>query len=780
LYGGAAGGGKSYALLMDAFRHVDKGSYRALILRRSSDELRELVQKSQELYPNAYPGAKWRERQSEWWFPSGARLWLTYLDNDKDVMRYQGQAFSYIAFDELTQYPTPFAWDYLRSRLRTTDPTIILSMRATTNPGGPGHCVPYGDVLTPDRGWVDIRDFSVGDKVYTVNAAGDLVPTVVDQVHKKMYSGPLTEVSTRNLSMALTPDHKVAKVGGTRGCTEVPYSLVSFSDLPGQATILRSVKFTGSSLGPVTLDYVKTRKRSLNQPKVFNAVDYMEFVGFYLSEGCRVHRDRAVNIAQCKAPTRKRIEALLDRMGFKYSNSPTGYTIYCVDLYEHMARYGDLCRNKAIPNNLKNAAADERESLLSALYAGDGCEGTYYTTSVKLADDVAEIALKLGYIVYQTSRQREDRDGLSYAVHITKTKSGGTELLTGNHTYKVRTETKRRSDVSTKKFSGYVYCLGIEGTHTFIIRQNGAVWVSGNSWVKKMFIDPAPAGKAFWATNIETGEVLRYPPKHAKANQPLFQRRFIPAMLSDNPYLYDSGDYEAMLLSLPEHQRERLLEGNWDIAEGAAFPEFNRHIHVVDSFEIPNNWRKFRSCDYGYGSKAAVVWFAVTPSGQLVIYRELYVSKVIAVDLARQINRLEANESVDYGILDSSLWHKRGDFGPSIAAQMMNEGCRWRPSDRSKGSRTAGKNEMHRRLQVDEFSGEPGLVILNTCTNTISQLPIVPLDDNNPEDVNTKSEDHIYDAVRYGIMSRPTSRNIMDFGRNLSRGYVPVDPVFGH
>jgi hypothetical protein len=531
----------------------------------------------------------------------------------------------------------------------------------------------------------------------------------------------------------------------------------------------------------VALDYVKTRKRRLNQPKVFNAVDYMEFVGFYLSEGCRVHRDRAVNIAQCKAPTRKRIEALLDRMGFKYSNSPTGYTIYCVDLYEHMARYGDLCRNKAIPGNLKNAAADEMEALLSALYAGDGCEGTYYTTSVKLADDVAEIALKLGYIVYQTNRQRKDRDGLSYAVHITKTKTGGTELLTGNHTYTVRTETKRRSDVSSKEFSGTVYCLGIEGTHTFVIRQNGAVWVSGNSWVKRMFVDPAPPGKAFWATDIETGRTLVYPKGHSKEGQPLFRRRFIPAKLKDNPSLYNSGDYETMLLSLPENERKRLLEGSWDVIEGAAFPEFNRELHVIEPFEIPGNWRKFRACDYGYGSHSAVLWFAVAPNDQLIIYRELYVSKVTAVDLARLVERCESDERIEYGMLDSSLWHKRGDWGPSLAVQMTTDKVRWRPSDRSKGSRIASKNEIHRRLKADDFTGEPGLVFFSTCTNLIAQLPVIPVSKINPEDVDTKSTiDHIYDALRYGLASRPRSRSIFEFGHRATDRYTPVDPVFGH
>ena len=120
-------------------RYFSNPNFNGLILRRTNDELREIVWKTQELYPKAFKGARWAEKKSQWTFPSGAKLWLTYLERDQDVLRYQGQAFSYIAFDELTQYPTDFAWNYMRSRLRTTDPTLPIYMRATTNPGGIGH-----------------------------------------------------------------------------------------------------------------------------------------------------------------------------------------------------------------------------------------------------------------------------------------------------------------------------------------------------------------------------------------------------------------------------------------------------------------------------------------------------------------------------------------------------------------------------------------------------------------------------------------------------------------
>tara|TARA_R110002167_G_scaffold270342_2_gene476849 strand:- start:3 stop:938 length:936 start_codon:yes stop_codon:yes gene_type:complete len=301
----------------------------------------------------------------------------------------------------------------------------------------------------------------------------------------------------------------------------------------------------------------------------------------------------------------------------------------------------------------------------------------------------------------------------------------------------------------------------------------------GHQWVKKTFIDPEIPKKSFWATDIDSGEVVTWPKGHSRQGEPLFKRRFIPATLFDNPYLSDDGMYEANLLSLPEHQRRQLLEGDWDINEGAAFPEFNRKIHVIEPYDIPSSWVRFRACDYGYGSHTGVVWMAVSPAEQIIVYREMYVSKVIATDLADMIIEAEQEEKIRYGVLDSSLWHNRGDTGPSLAEQMIRKGCRWRPSDRSKGSRVSGKNELHRRLQVDEFTEEPRLVMFSSCKNLISQLPALPLDKNNPEDVNTNSEDHLYDALRYGIMTRPRS-SLFDFNPTANSGFQISDPTFGY
>jgi hypothetical protein len=127
-----------YAMIVDPLRFAHKPAHRALILRRSMPELRELIDKSRELYPKAFPGCKYREVEKLWNFPSGAKIEFGFLERDADVYRYQGQAYSWIGFDEITHLPTEFSWNYLASRLRTTDPDITPYMRCTANPGGVG------------------------------------------------------------------------------------------------------------------------------------------------------------------------------------------------------------------------------------------------------------------------------------------------------------------------------------------------------------------------------------------------------------------------------------------------------------------------------------------------------------------------------------------------------------------------------------------------------------------------------------------------------------------
>jgi hypothetical protein len=440
LYGGAAGGGKSFALLADPLRYCHNPHHRGLLLRRTLDELTELIDKSRQLYTKAFPGAKFRESKSTWVFPSGATIWFTYLDRDKDVTRFQGQAFNWIGIDEITQYPTPYVWDYLRSRLRATDPELqgSLYMRCTANPGGVG-------------GW----------------------------------------------------------------------------------------------------------------------------------------------------------------------------------------------------------------------------------------------------------------------------------------------------------------------------------------WVKKMYIDSRTENEAFPAYDIDTMKPFVWPNGHEKAGQPLFYRKFVPARLTDNPHLMADGQYEAMLRSLPEVERKRLLEGDWDVAEGAAFPEFSRSRHVVEPFELPTNWPRIRAADYGYSSPSAVLWGAIDWDNNIWVYRELYAKHLTAEDLADKILEVEQLDPLPhYTVLDSSCWNKTG-FGPSIAETMMRCGVRWTPSDRN---RIQGKMEIHRRLGNDPYTEEPRLRVFSTCQHTVKQLAGIPLSKTNSEDVDTKAEDHAYDALRYMVMTRMSGYSAIhqQLGAIKSHVYKAQDEVFGY
>lgn len=430
-YGGARGGGKTYSLLIAPLRFVDKPKSRALLIRRSMPELRDVIFQTQQLYPKAVPGAKFKTQENTWYFPSGARIEFGYCENLTDVLRYQGQSYSWIGVDELPQYESPDVWHFLRSSLRSPDPSIPLHLRATGNPGN-----------------------------------------------------------------------------------------------------------------------------------------------------------------------------------------------------------------------------------------------------------------------------------------------------------------------------------------------------RGSRWVKELFIEPAKPNTRFT-------EKVEYQLDGQTLSTEI-TRKFIPASVWDNPYLTQDASYISMLASLPETKRKQFLYGDWDVVEDGAFPEFSRHTHVVEPFEVPSGWTKVRAADFGFSSPSAILWGAIDYDDNIWIYRELYVNRMTADQLGRMIREVESGDGRIYdAVLDSSCWARRGDRGPSIAEAMNAEGCRFRPSDRSPGSRISGKIEIHKRLVVDEDSGEPGIRIFENCPNLIRQLTSLPLDKNNPEDVDTKAEDHAYDALRYLVSSRP--RNIRTaFENTPKKSWRPSDNRFGY
>lgn len=155
LYGGAAGGGKSDALVIEATRQVHIPHYKALILRKTYPQLTELIEKSLRYYSVAFPKAKYNESKHTWVFPSGAKIVFGSLQHTKDKLNYQGKAYDFIAFDELTHFNYE-EYIYLTSRNRANGEGTKVYMRATANPGGIGH------------GWVKDRFITASEPMKTI------------------------------------------------------------------------------------------------------------------------------------------------------------------------------------------------------------------------------------------------------------------------------------------------------------------------------------------------------------------------------------------------------------------------------------------------------------------------------------------------------------------------------------------------------------------------------------------------------------------------------------
>jgi hypothetical protein len=123
LYGGAAGGGKSYALLADAARYIEFPSFNGVLIRRTLPELTELIWEAQSLYGPLIKAVygknqtlKWQDKDKLFTFPEGGHLQFRYCETDKDLLQFQGRAYTWAGFDELTQHPTPASWNYLMSQ----------------------------------------------------------------------------------------------------------------------------------------------------------------------------------------------------------------------------------------------------------------------------------------------------------------------------------------------------------------------------------------------------------------------------------------------------------------------------------------------------------------------------------------------------------------------------------------------------------------------------------------------------------------------------------------
>ena len=159
-YGGAAGGGKSFFLLMDAIGQIEKPNYRALLLRRTFPELeKSLILESQQLYRHL--GGVYNASAHRWTFKSGAIIDFGYLDSAQAVFNYQSAQYSFIGFDEASHF-TAFQIEYMKSRCRCADATVNKYIRYASNPGNVGHKFFYERFIKGKEPYTVYRDGLTG------------------------------------------------------------------------------------------------------------------------------------------------------------------------------------------------------------------------------------------------------------------------------------------------------------------------------------------------------------------------------------------------------------------------------------------------------------------------------------------------------------------------------------------------------------------------------------------------------------------------------------------
>jgi len=307
---------------------------------------------------------------------------------------------------------------------------------------------------------------------------------------------------------------------------------------------------------------------------------------------------------------------------------------------------------------------------------------------------------------------------------------------------------------------------------------------SGQFWIKRRFIDPAPAGMKVLRDTLPNGREHR--------------RVYIPSKVQDNrALLTNDPDYISRLYLVGSQQLvQAWLDGDWNAVEGAFFDRWSQARNVCQPFAVPPEWLRIRSMDWGSAKPFSVGWWAVVPEdgtyggrrmprGAIVRYREWYGStgkpneglKLPAEAVGQGIVAREKGEKVELAVLDPSAFAEDG--GPSIAERMRREGAHFRPADNKRVAQAGamgGWDQMRSRIAgpTDEQGNpiaDPMLFVFSTCADFIRTVPVLQHDANRAEDLDTDGEDHVADEARYACMSRPwipkaavPSRNPTDYG----------------
>ena len=283
----------------------------------------------------------------------------------------------------------------------------------------------------------------------------------------------------------------------------------------------------------------------------------------------------------------------------------------------------------------------------------------------------------------------------------------------------------------------------------------------GHNWVKERYIDPNPAGMTPIEYELRNGEIMT--------------RIFIPSKVSDNALLLDNdpGYINNLYMAGSDELVKAWLDGDWNVIEGAYFKNWRPEM-ILEPFEIPEHWPRFRSFDWGSAKPFSCGWWAVAsedlvtkgqilPRGSMIRYRELYGAKSanVGLHLTAQacgeliLSKESPEEHINWSVADPAVFNEDG--GPSLAERMQ---IPFFPAD---NKRIQGWNVMNERMRGETYINEdtgkeytkPMIYCFNTCVDSIRTIPVLQHDERMIEDLDTQGEDHAADEWRYACMSRP-------------------------
>lgn len=282
----------------------------------------------------------------------------------------------------------------------------------------------------------------------------------------------------------------------------------------------------------------------------------------------------------------------------------------------------------------------------------------------------------------------------------------------------------------------------------------------GHQWFKKEFVDIGEVEKAH-LVEVRPGKKEKH--------------MFIPAKLEDNIILEDrDAGYRDVLEGMDEIERKRLLYGNWDIHEGQFFHKFSKQTNTMESFEIPEYWKRFISIDYGL-DMSAVYWYALDDLGFYYVYKELFKPNLSLSDLAVAIHEKTSpleRDSLAYTIASPDLWNRRQETGKSGRQILVKNGLKGYALRAADNRRVEGWRVVREYLKPIEdpfFDGEgsaPKIARIRIFNDKVrklqNHLPALQHDDSNSDDAAGQPHDitHAPESFRYFCMSRPPLKSL--------------------